>query len=152
MFCCVRPDNQNIRTWRAEVEAGIGRKQISIVNIFFTYSLCPSSTFGSWQVGGFLSPKDFSPFPISSLDFTFPTVQKSHPLHPSPSFFCCVLVLDHFFSNIPPFFVCSHLFTQRTLSSSPQNSLIPDLIIISGSDMQSALGLVDKDCQFWYEY
>ena len=53
MFCCVRPDNQNIRTWRAEVEAGIGRKQISIVNIFFTYSLCLPPVLldlGQWAV------------------------------------------------------------------------------------------------------
>ena len=57
------------------------------------FPLSTSSTFGSWPVSSFLSPRDFSPFPISSLVLTFPTVQKSSPL---PIFFCCLLVLDHF--------------------------------------------------------
>ena len=80
------------------------------------FPLSTSSTFGSWPVSSFLSPRDFSPFPISSPALTFLLVQKSPPL-----FFGCLLVLDDFCLIFPPLYECTHLFTQRTLSSSPQN-------------------------------
>ena len=56
------------------------------------FPLSTSSTFGSWPVGSFLSPKDFSPFPISSPALTFPTVQKSPPLFLAVFWFLTIFV------------------------------------------------------------
>ena len=92
------------------------------------FPLSTTSTFGSWPVSSFLSPRDFLLSQFLLYFWPFLRYKNPPPSHLFFAVFWFLIIL----SDIPPLFVCSHLFTQRTLSSSPWTELL---------DFRSIVGL-----------